>query len=363
MNGMERGGDWGGRMSGENHGGDWTGTYLDFSANVSPFGVPDGVQRAIREAASVADRYPDPLCRRLRAAIGDAERVPPDWILCGNGAADLIYRAAFAQRPKRAVVTAPAFSEYETALSLSDCDIVRYPLCAERDFRLDAGFLNVLTPETDMAFLCQPNNPTGVTTEKALLFRILKRCREIECRLVLDECFLDFLERPEDFSLKDALSDFPNLAILRAFTKFYGMAGVRLGYALCSDAAFSDAMRRSGPPWSVSVLAQAAGIAALRETDSVSRLRALISVERPRLYSELREMGLRVIPGEANFLLFQSPSPLDEPLKRRGIVLRNCGNFRGLDHTWYRVAVRTEAENRRLTAALRGILCAERNGL
>lgn len=349
-------------MNERTHGGDRTGMFLDFSANVSPLGVPDGVRDALSAAASAVDRYPDPLCQELREAIAAADGVSSAFVLCGNGASDLIFRMVLAGGPKRAVVVAPTFSEYEAALSLSDCAITRYPLRAERAFRLDADFLNVLTPETDMLFLCQPNNPTGVTVPKALLLRVLRRCREIDCRLILDECFLGFLDHPETFTLRDALSDFPQLLILRAFTKLYGMAGARLGYALCSDAAFLSETRRCGPPWSVSGLAQAAGVAALRERGYVEAVRRLVSRERPKLCAGLSALGLRVVPGEANFLLFQSPAPLDAPLKARGILLRNCGNFYGLDTTWYRTAVRTETENRRLIAALREVLEAWRKG-
>ncbi len=348
-------------MSERTHGGDWTGEFLDFSANVSPLKLPLGVREAIRAAAEGLERYPDPLCRNLCAAIGAADGVPPDFVLCGNGASDLICRVALAGRPKRAAVVAPTFSEYAAALSLSDCDIIHYPLSAERGFRLDAEFLSVLTPGIDMLFLGQPNNPTGVTIEKPLLSRILQRCREIDCRLILDECFLGFLDCPQAFSLQDALPNFPNLLILRAFTKLYGLAGVRLGYALCSDGAFLSETRRCGPPWSVSTLAQAAGVAALRESAYVGAVRRLISRERPKLYGELRAMGFRVIPGEANFLLFQSPRPLEEALKKRGILIRNCGNFRGLESAWNRVAVRTAAENRRLVTALKEVLESWRN--
>ena len=345
------------------HGGDCSGTLLDFSVNVSPLGVPEAVRAALAEAAAYADRYPDPLCRELCAAIGAAENVRPEFVLCGNGASDLIYRAALAIRPKRAVVTAPAFSEYEAALALADCAITRYPLRPDNAFRLDADFLNVLTPGTDVVFLCQPNNPTGVTVPQALLSRILEHCREIGCRLIFDECFFGFLDCPEAFTLRGKLTQFPNLLLLRAFTKLHGLAGVRLGYALCSDAALLEQMRRCGSPWSVSGLAQAAGVAALRAGDYVRATRRLIARERPALCAALRGLGLRVIPGEANFLLFQSPAPLFDALLRRGILVRDCGNFHGLDSTWHRVAVRTEAENRRLIAALREALCEKRNVL
>ena len=345
------------------HGGDWAGFSLthgcpplDFSANISPLGVPRGVQEALREAAGQADCYPDPLCRALRAALSEHAGIPAEWIFCGGGAADLIFRAVLAVGPKRALVTAPAFAEYEAALETVGCAVERYGLRPEEDFHLREDILEKITPETDLVFLCEPNNPTGVTTPRALLLRILKRCWETGTRLVLDECFGDFLDEPESHTLKGALGDFPNLMILKAFTKLYGMAGVRLGYGLCASAELLERMGRVGQPWAVSSLAQTAGVAALKEADYVRRVRALVRAERPWLAEQLRQLGARVVPGEANYLLFQSPIPLDGPLRQRGLLLRCCGNYVGLDGAWYRTAVRGRAENQRLIAALREVL-------
>lgn len=345
------------------HGGDWVGFTLahgrpplDFSANISPLGVPVGVQEALREAAGQTDRYPDPLCRGLRAALSEHEGVPAEHILCGNGAADLIFRAVLARRPRRALVTAPTFAEYEAALETVGCAVEHFILRAENSFALDKVFLDSITPETDMVFLCEPNNPAGVTTAPALLTRILERCRENGTLLVLDECFIDFLDAPEAHTRKADLAEFPNLLLLKAFTKLYAMAGVRLGYALCADTEFLERMRRAGQPWGVSSPAQAAGTAALQETDYVRQVRELTTAERPWLMQQLTGLGLRVIPGEANYLLFQSPRPLAEPLERQGILLRNCGNYVGLDHTWYRITVRTRTDNQRLIQALGEVL-------
>lgn len=345
------------------HGGDWAGYQraygrapLDFSSNVSPLGVPEGVQAALRNAASQADRYPDPLCRALREALAETEGLPPGHILCGGGAADLIYRAVLALRPRRALVTAPTFGEYEAALRCARCRTERFPLSPERDFRIQEEILEAIGPDTDLLILCEPGNPTGVTTPRALLLKILERCRETGTRVMVDECFGGFLADPAAHSLKDRLDASPQLLILKAFTKMYALAGVRLGYALCADEGFLEAMGGAGPPWSVSSLAQEAGIAALREKEYEARVRALTALERPFLASALAGLGLRTVPGEANYLLFRSPRPLLEPLALRGILIRNCGNYPGLDGTWYRAAVRTRTENRRLIQALKEVL-------
>jgi threonine-phosphate decarboxylase len=134
------------------------------------------------------------------------------------------------------------------------------------------------------------------------------------------------------------------------------MAGLRLGYVLCGSAETAQRIQRCGQPWAVSGIAQAAGIAALQEKDYVNQMRALVSAERRRMSAALTALGLRVIPGEANFLLFQSRQPLDKGLRARGILIRSCADFHGLDESWYRCAVRTEEENGRLIAALREVL-------
>ncbi len=348
------------------HGGDWAGFEaeygrlpLDFSSNVSPLGLPDGVRAAVVASFPDAGRYPDPLCRRLRQSIAEADRVDQDWCLCGCGAADLIYRAVLAKRPKKALLAAPSFAEYESALALAGAETVHWALAAENGFLLDERFLQAVVPGVEMVFLCQPNNPTGRTISRSLLVKLLSRCQEIGALLVVDECFCDFLEAPESFTMKGFLGEYDSLLILKAFTKLYAMAGLRLGYCLCSNAGLLAAMDRAGPPWGVSGPAQAAGIAALRETKYVSAVRELTARERPLLTRELERLGFQVVPGEANYLLFFSRFPLLEPLRRRGILLRDCSNYRGLNEGWYRTAVRTSCDNRRLTAALEEILKEE----
>ena len=345
------------------HGGDWAGyraefgcDALDFSANVSPLGLPAGVAAAITNALPTADRYPDPLCRELRAALAGAEGVPADWILCGNGAADLIFRLALAVRPRRALLPAPTFAEYEAALQTVGCAVQRVFLREENEFAVTEEFIDAVTPETDIVFLCQPNNPTGQVAPPALVERLVRRCAECGAVLVVDECFLDFLPDRDAWTAKLLLRDAPQLIILKAFTKLYAMAGVRLGYALCGDAALLEKMRGAGQPWAVSSLAQAAGLAALQETAYAGAVRALIAEQRPRMAAGLRALGLRVMDGQANYLLFRATPDFGEKLRRRGAVVRSCANYPGLDAAWYRTAVRTAEENTQLLQIMGEIL-------
>lgn len=345
-------------MKGEKHGGDWAayqiqyqGMPLDFSANVSPAGLPEGVKRALHQAVEEVNRYPDPLCRQLRERLGRHHKVSSSQILCGNGASDLIDRLVLAFRPKRGMVTAPAFSEYAQALRRVGCQVEEFPLLRAEDFRVTARILECITPALDILFLCEPSNPAGQTTDRALLERILARCDACGVLLVVDECF-------EEFLLDRAHSMVPNLEghrllVLRAFTKFYGLAGVRLGYCLCQEETLLEQMRLAGQPWPVSHLAQAAGMAALEETTYRDRLRMWTQKRREALRLALTQLGCDVVPGQANYLLFfHRNSSLDQDLAQRGILIRNCENYSGLGPGWFRVAVRGEAECRRLIQAM-----------
>ena len=345
------------------HGGDWarfyekTGTLpLDFSANISPFGLPEGVREAVTKALDLADRYPDPFCRKLREEIGKSFSVPPSWAFCGNGAGDLIERLVQAVRPRQALITAPTFSEYPAALRRVGCTVREYPLKPENGFRLTDSFLRKITEETDLVFLCEPNNPTGVTTEPDLLLRIVERCDQCGALLAVDECFNALLSEPEKHTLLPYLAEH-RLLILNAFTKSYGMAGIRLGFCLCRDTDLLETMSQSGQPWPVSVIAQEAGIAALQDKEYPLNLRTLLDEQRPLLRSGFAELGAVQITGEANYLLFRHLDLLlADKLEQRGVLIRRCDDYAGLGPGWYRVAVRGEDENQRLLQAIRQVI-------
>ena len=337
------------------HGGDiYGGIALDFSANVSPLGTPRSVTDAIERALPELYRYPDPYCRTLVQTISEYEGVPKNFVLCGNGASELIYAYCGAVRPKRAMELAPTFSEYSLALRRTGCEVVRFALKQEENFDLGENFLPILAREKiDALFLCNPNNPTGRLIADDLLEEILRICREKNIALFVDECFLSLSDGAND--LTPFLPDVPQLFILKAFTKSYGMAGLRLGYGLCADKELLQKMSAAAPPWTVSTPAQAAGVAALKNAAFLAENRALIRAERPRLEEELRKLGFWVCPSQVNYILFHGAPDLHEKLMRRGMAIRNCANFEGLAPGWYRVAVRRREENEQLIAAIKSV--------
>ncbi len=326
---------------------------LDFSANINPFGIPPKVLAAAKASLRKSNVYPDPLCRNLTSAIAKSERLPSSCIICGNGAADLIFRLALAVKPKLALIPAPTFAEYEKALDSVGCRTEHHLLTRENGFILTDSILPKLNRELDILILCNPNNPTGQTVEPELLLRIAERCKENDILLVLDECFNSFLDDPEAHSLKNQLDTYPNLFILKAFTKLYAMAGLRLGYGLCADETRMDAIYNVSQPWSVSNVACAAGIAALTQKVYVEKSKKRIHRQRLYLTAQLSRLGYEVIGSQANFIFFHTEEEqLDQRLKEKGILIRSCGNYFGLDQRYYRIAVRRKKENQKLITAL-----------
>ena len=327
---------------------------LDFSANLNPSGMPEGVKTALKNSVSEWESYPDPLCRKLCKALSEYENFPIENIVCGNGAADLIYRLVKAVNPKKVIVTAPTFSEYEKALSENGTEIVRYYLSEKYDFAIDKGILSVLDSSTDMIFLCNPNNPTGQLVPKDILKSVAEKCLENDIILVCDECFLPFVTDGKSKSARQFINK--NVVILKAFTKIYSMAGLRLGYALFGSAELTKSVQKTGQHWSVSTPAQIAGIAALNEKNYIEKTVQLINKERDFLTAELQKFGFRVFKSEANFILFRCDMPLDELLLREKIAIRNCGNYEGLSDGYFRIAVRNHEENAMLVSAVRRCL-------
>lgn len=328
---------------------------IDFSANINPYGTPEAVLNAVQEALPLLSQYPDPYCRKLCTAISEFEHVPQDCILCGNGAADLIFSLCTALKPKKAMVLAPCFSEYETALNAIGCEVVHYMLRQEDQFALTDAFLQTLSHwDGQLLMLCNPNNPTGQILPRPLLDRICDICAEKRIFLFVDECFLDLTEGGESLTLKDRLDE--NLFLLKAFTKSYGMAGLRLGYCLCGNQTLLRAMGAATQAWNVSIPAQAAGIAALQQTAFLARANALIRQQRPIMAQAMEQLGMTVIPSKTNYLLFHSETELRAPLLERGIQIRSCANYHGLSLGWYRVAVKLPEQNRKLLHTMEEIL-------
>lgn len=324
---------------------------LDFSANINPLGMPDSVKQAVTDALPGAVHYPDPLCRKLKKALAKAYGLPEHVLICGNGGADLIYRLVYALRPAKALLTAPTFAEYEEALRQTSTECIFHKLSEDMKVRCD--ILEQMDQSVDVMFLCNPNNPTGLLINQELLLRILGKAERQGILLVLDECFLDFTGQ-EERSLISYVKDTDNLFILKSFTKMYAMPGIRLGYGLCGSRELLKRMEAAGQCWGVSVLASAAGIAALKEREYKQKAVRLIREERGYLKDRLEALGIKVWDSQADYLFFRTLGILDlyERLLPRGILIRRCDNYRGLGAEYYRIAVKDHKSNERLVKAI-----------
>ena len=328
---------------------------VDFSANCNPLGTPESVKNAIIESLSHISDYPQVGCAPLKDAIAQYEGVKPSQVICGNGAAELIFSLCRALKPKKALLPAPTFAEYEQALTSVDCVCSHFFLKEETNFSMEASFLEEIKKGFDIIFLCNPNNPTGILTDRDFLMKVLKKCREHSVFLVVDECFLDFVEEPESYTLKDVLKEYQNLFLLKAFTKRYAMAGVRLGYGLTANQDLLQKMESVTQPWNVSSLAQAAGLAALKETEYVKEGRETVFKEQEFLKKEMKELGFTVFPSEANYIFFKGERNLFEKCVEKGVLIRDCSNYPGLESGYFRIAVKNHEDNKTLIRALKEI--------
>lgn len=333
---------------------------LDFSANINPLGLQDGVREAIAAAIGDCTFYPDSFSTELRNKIAAYEGVSSDKIICGNGASELIFRIVYALKPKKALVLAPSFADYSRALRAGNCEIYEYRLYEENNFDLDGNILDIIKKERfDLVFLCNPNNPTGVLTPRELVQRIIIECAKTGADIIIDECFLDLIKNPESFTVKGLLDKYPNLIVLKAFTKVFALPGIRLGYVLCANDELLQKIYFYGPDWSVSTLAQAAGIAALEDPDKyLENAREFIQSEKENMVSELKKIGFHIFGSTANYIFLKNPYNLDlaeELYQNHDISIRSCANYVGLDQQFCRIAVLSNESNRNLIHAMRNI--------
>lgn len=326
---------------------------IDFSVNSNPLGPQPEVLEAVKEAAAEITHYPDIQYQELRRAISRFEKVKEQEIICGNGAAELFFAVVTALMPGSALIPAPTFAEYEKALRISHATVQYYGLKEEKEFDIEDDILEQITPELDLIFLCNPNNPTGRPIQNALLERILEQCLKCNVTVVLDECFIDFLEDASAYEMCKEREKYPNLLIVKAFTKVFAMPGLRLGYGISTNTRLLERIEEVLQPWNISIPAQAAGVAALENCSTyIERTKRYVAKEREYMKKELQRLGYTVFDSKANYVFFRGRDGLYEKALEAGFLIRDCKNYPGLSAGYYRIAVRTRSENERMIAWL-----------
>ena len=332
---------------------------LDFSASISPLGPPTAAIAAIHASLGQLGHYPNPRYDTLRQAIAHHHEVAPEWVLPGNGAAELLTWAGrdLAELEATYLLT-PAFGDYGRALAAFGATMVHcpLPLAAAEHGQVDWVTVIAQSLQHDPArcglLLNTPHNPTGLVMPPATVLTLLEQFALV----VVDEAFLDFLPPAQQHSLIAHLADWPNLVVVRSLTKFYSLPGLRLGYAI----AHPDRLQRWQQwrdPWPVNALAAAAAAAALADHDYQHRTWQWLAHARPQLFQALQQIpGLYPLPGQANYLLVRCDRPGTEIqlalLQQHQILIRDCVSFPELGDRYFRVAIRTEADNARLIHGL-----------
>ena len=331
---------------------------LDFSASVSPLGPPQGLWEALQEVDLTA--YPDPECLELKEALAQLHGLDIDQILVGNGSTELIHLLArsYLSRPcggvKRSVLTfTPTYGEYAGAGHLEGANIREVVACRKAGFAWDleraADIIAARKPA--LAFLCNPNNPTGVYLGSEDVAGLVQAAARSGTLLILDEAYVNFVEQQWDATSLLQGNAGESVVLLRSMTKDYALTGLRLGYALASPGIVSR-LARLQPDWSVNSLAQVAGLAALADTGYLPAARQAVLDARNFLVDSFWQMGLRPLPSAANYLLVEvgDGSVWRERLMRCGLFVRDCASF-GLPDC-IRIGIRAMPDCRRLVEAM-----------
>lgn len=332
---------------------------MDFSASANPLGVSKKIKAELRRHLKFLNNYPDTDTRRLRKRLSQYHGIDPETILCGNGSTELIHLTARALNPEKVLVTAPTYSGYERALRTAEsreqrAEIEYFLLKSENGFDINpVEFMNTMKGKT-MAFLCNPNNPTGRLLKKEDVKRIAEAAKELKCYLIADEAFIDFC--PEDSVIKYT-GENPYLIVMRTMAHFHALSGLRIGYGVFPHDLVRR-LRKDREPWTVNSLAQRAAVVALQDKAYRKDTFSLLKQEKRLLEKNFEKLGIEVFPSNTNFYLLRSPDAavISRHLKQKGILVRDCSDFRGLDNSYIRVAVKSHKENCILIRELSAII-------
>ena len=336
---------------------------VDFSANINPLGLPPGVFKALHSGLEKLANYPEIGAESLQRCVAKRHNLSEKNIVLGNGSSALIYLLARVLKPRKALIWAPTFTEYEQALVQAQCLVTNLQSWdPEKKISLDELIRGTVAKQPELVFLCNPNNPTGALWSLVELEKIVSEFQKAGIICVLDEAFIDFVGAEFSFALR--VNDFDNLIILRSLTKIYALAGLRCGYLL-SGPSLNRQISHYLEPWSLNSLAIEGAIVALEnDHDFIRETIAFVKKERDCLYKELQKISfLQPFPAHANYILAkienlsegaQNGEDLRQYLfSQENILIRLCGDYRGLDQSYLRFAVKGEAENRLLIETLR----------
>ena len=362
---------------------------LDYSSNINPYGIPESLKKRITENLEVLERYPDPDYVELRQKLANLNKVNLSDIILGNGATEIIFLFMKVINPKKILIVSPTFGEYERAVKATEIsgdtvslsssngdnknienkkiEIEYFELKESDDFKLNIGNLkNELENKYDLLIICNPNNPTGKFLKLAQTEEILKECNKYDTKLFIDEAFIEFLADGMKESIINTEENKKNLFVTRAFTKFFAIPGLRLGYGMYFDKELEQKISEKKEPWSVNNIAEMAGLTVLDDTEYIEKTLKWITKEKIYMYEKLNEIsGIKVYETEVNFITGKIDEKLfleglnvkilREKMLEQGILIRDASNFKFLDERFFRLAIKDRASNDRVIEAMKEI--------
>lgn len=338
---------------------------IDFSANINPLGPSQMGLKHMQEAFKYLTAYPDPEYFELKKAISGYTKTSLNYISVNNGAIEGLHEVIRFLKPQKALLIAPCFVEYEKALKAVDSDVHFFVTKTDTQFDISSNELihaiNELKP--DLLVLCTPNNPTGTVSSYECISRYAEVLSSFGGSLIIDEAFVDFLGNDASCVFEDKLfKDVPhgNIYVSRSFTKFFGVPGLRLGALFSNNEKYNEWRRLHSVPWNVNVFAEWYALGALNDVDYISQTIAFVKLAREELFEALSEISpVQVFEGQADYLLFRMRL-FQEDLDRfkdfmaaKGLLLRQCGNYVGLNESYFRVAVKSIEANAQLIQGLK----------
>ena len=362
---------------------------LDYSSNINPYGIPESLKKRITENLEILERYPDPDYVELREKLAYLNKVDISNIILGNGATEIIFLFMKVINPKKILIVSPTFGEYERAVKATEIsgdtvslsssngdnknienkkiEIEYFELKESDDFKLNIGNLkNELENKYDLLIICNPNNPTGKFLKLAQTEEILKECNKYNTKLFIDEAFIEFLADRMKESIINTEENKKNLFVTRAFTKFFAIPGLRLGYGMYFDKELEQKISEKKEPWSVNNIAEMAGLTVLDDTEYIEKTLKWIVEEKIYMYEKLNEIsGIKSYETEVNFItgkidekLFSeglNVKVLREKMLEQGILIRDASNFKFLDERFFRLAIKDRTSNDRVIEAMKEI--------
>lgn len=362
---------------------------LDYSSNINPYGIPESLKKRITENLEILERYPDPDYVELRQKLSNLNKVNLSDIILGNGATEIIFLFMKVINPKKILIVSPTFGEYERAVKATEIsgdtvslsssngdnknienkkiEIEYFELKESDDFKLNIGNLkNELENKYDLLIICNPNNPTGKFLKLAQTEEILKECNKYNTKLFIDEAFIEFLEDGMKESIINTEGNKKNLFVTRAFTKFFAIPGLRLGYGMYFDKELEKKISEKKEPWSVNNFAEMAGLTVLDDAEYIEKTLKWIAEEKKYMYEKLNKIsGMKVYETEVNFItgkidekLFSeglNVKILREKMLEQGILIRDASNFKFLDERFFRLAIKDRASNERVIEVMKEI--------